>query len=581
MKTRIKGLFGSLLISLVASLFLLSSPSFSEENFNKMIPVLAYFSLDAVENESVIDPFNFYSGVLFDGEKLAIQKGVVKEGEEMRGPQLESGGKYSSSINFDGVDDYIEVYPNLKLADPNLFSVSFWFKTDRLPASKHSIVQLLGDVVNGETQTISASVQIEPNGLSLTWFSSEDKENKIISEVPAGDWVHISVIFNNSEVTLYVDGEKKETKQSGKLDTASTYLILGANAKGNFFKGRIDEVKIYDGAISEEQVKDDFNGMKPELPKEVESVKESSVPETQDSILLVHWPFEDFYLQGNIFQDSTLQPENRGVLKDGDKLTTSEEAATKLVDGKSGKAIGFDGLDDLMTMSHNNDLSLKDSGSFTLSAWVKLNSREGYESQTIIRKRPAVYGDPWPYSLNLDRENRKVQFILSTGNREIDRFVVVESEKEMPVGEWILVTAVWDGEKMKLYLDGDLEGEVGFAGPVQSGEDPTGERAPRSLSIGAAEDLEGNLNGAIDELRIYNYALSELDINVLKEGVADIPSPEVSPAGSPEGQPSTGGLTGCSADNLVLCYTEADCAGAGLNWCPSGLGGGTCKAEGC
>ncbi len=383
--------------------------------------LLSYFSFDKLEGSIYSSDYtknvgDYYHGLLFSGE------GAVEEGLDQSGlPE----GKYGSALSLDGLNSYAVIYPDIALTDPSVISASFFFRVDSLPETKQTIVQFLGDFIDEED--VFASAYLDSRGLVLNWLS-DSGENEIISEFPVGEWVHASAVWNGDEVTLYINGEKKETKQSGKITAGGKYTIIGRDAKGNFFKGRIDEVKIYDGAISEEQAKDDFNGVKPEPHEEAAETSE----EIPDNQLLANWDFE--FIANNIVSD--IINNNRGVLKG------VEENKDNLITGKTGKALLLDGIDDRIEVSHTDKLSLSGSKSFTLSAWIKLTTPEFPEFQTIIRQRPDLYGTPWPYSLGLDKENKHVQFTIATGNKDVDRFVALGSKAEIPVGEWALVTAI-------------------------------------------------------------------------------------------------------------------------------------------
>ena len=86
------------------------------------------------------------------------------------------------------------------------------------------------------------------------------------------------------------------------------------------------------------------------------------------------------------------------------------------------------------------------------------------------------------------------------------------SEKKINDGSWHLQTGVWDGSTMYLYVDGQLvNSEVGVSGTMYSGTqfvDIGG--ACNNVSPGAY-----NFNGTIDDVRIYNRALSAAEVLAL------------------------------------------------------------------
>ena len=68
-------------------------------------------------------------------------------------------------------------------------------------------------------------------------------------------------------------------------------------------------------------------------------------------------------------------------------------------------------------------------------------------------------------------------------------------------GEWHFLAGTWDGKTIKLYIDGELSSELECAGKLVPNNDP--------LYIGARGGTQRFLNGAMDEIKMYNYALTE------------------------------------------------------------------------
>ncbi len=600
-KTKSRVLVFSLLF-MFTSVFLVSA--------NDTKRPLAYFSFDKAENTAVEDSIGHYSGILMDGSYAGFQQ-YIEVGKALAGPQIKSEGKISSAIEFDGVDDYATVYPDLDISNPKLFSAFFWIKSDKLPEIKNTIVQFLGDDAGKET--IFSEAYLDSRGLVLSWESPEGNKKEIVSSVPAGDWVHVGAVFGDGEVSLYVNGEKKESKQSSLAEPTAKYMIIAANTKGDFFKGSIDELIVYDGIASEQQIKGAFDGVKPELPKEEETTTEDSgtgdtdtgtgaVPEMpaepaeeKEKLLVLYMPLDKGLVTGSVIADAFNQ--NKGIIKEGELPVAEDAGKEKLVEGRIGQALELDGVGDYISMPYNDAISLQKQNGVTFSAWIKPENREGYEFQTILRKAPSVYGEPWPYSLNLDRENSHAQCSLATGQKDVDRFVSVKSNSEIPLNEWTLITCVLDVNALKIYINGKVGTEISLDKPVeiQSGLDPTGESPPKGLYIGSSGLFESHFSGAIDDVRIYNYGLTAEEAIKLFEGrlsavgqekpstaetMPETASPEAPDYGE-QGEISATGSAGCSPENPEMCYTEEDCLGSGLNWCTTELGGSACQSDSC
>ncbi len=248
-----------------------------------------------------------------------------------------------------------------------------------------------------------------------------------------------------------------------------------------------------------------------------------------------HWTFDSAFdgdtgiltgnIDGNRVKDSASGHD--GVLKDGLEPTIPEEAAKKLaLDGKVRQALKFDGVDDLVSIQ---GVDLEGASSLTLSAWINLEdrARSGQTWQTIIRKLSPEFGKPWIYSLNLDEENKRAQFTLSAGEETASVFsesTVLDSGPD----KWTLLTATWDGFTMKLYVNGVLENQAEFSKGLGSSN--------RSVYIGSGEVIgANNFDGQIDDVRIYDYAVSGDDaLNIYREAVPAETEEEV-PVYEPKG----------------------------------------------
>ena len=76
--------------------------------------------------------------------------------------------------------------------------------------------------------------------------------------VTANSWSHITVTYDGTEQVLFKDGVQVYRRdQTGAMGSNSSKLLIGARGSTsphNFFGGMIDEVKIYDRALSRSEI---------------------------------------------------------------------------------------------------------------------------------------------------------------------------------------------------------------------------------------------------------------------------------------------------------------------------------------
>jgi len=200
------------------------------------------------------------------------------------------------------------------------------------------------------------------------------------------------------------------------------------------------------------------------------------------------WLFNDG--KGSIARDASGEG-NDGTLENGPAW----------VDGKFGKALQFDGVDDYVDIADTDKLSGGDEKKLTVVAWFRTTKIEGTDNTPIITK----YLDASQKDWGLTVDTGKLKFAYETGGAGVDFEVnapsmggVVELDK------WYHGAFALDGRNVKVYLDG---------AEVASVEIPT--ETPNTnvnVEIGAVVYRNNYYRGIIDEVGVFNAALSKEDI---------------------------------------------------------------------
>jgi len=177
------------------------------------------------------------------------------------------------------------------------------------------------------------------------------------------------------------------------------------------------------------------------------------------------------------------------------------------VEGVNGTAVQFDGIDDCIEIA--GDVAITGTRPRTVSAWIKLGERP-VENQAIL-----AWGEPAPgrYWLLEANTGRMLRFCCGTG------YAVAAS---IPVADmkWHHIAAVLDPlvpdapsvSDVKLYVDGRLQSVFEIA------EHRIDTAGSANLRIGAARDTDagGHFKGAIDDVRLYDAALSAANIRHIR-----------------------------------------------------------------
>jgi hypothetical protein len=199
---------------------------------------------------------------------------------------------------------------------------------------------------------------------------------------------------------------------------------------------------------------------------------------------------------------------NHGELLNGPSWTS---------DGKHGGALAFDGIDDLVSIADAASLDL--ATGMTLEAWVR---PARWSDWGVILAKGAdspkkTDADP-VYALRARGDHDRAEFALRVGDRTYE----VKGEPKRAAGGWVHVAATHDGSVARVYVNGVQVAFREAPGAVVS--------STRSLRIGSDAGSKDRFRGTIDDLRIYNAALTraqiQADMQAPVEGaVPDPPEP--------------------------------------------------------
>jgi len=182
-------------------------------------------------------------------------------------------------------------------------------------------------------------------------------------------------------------------------------------------------------------------------------------------------------------------------------------------DGRLGQGVILDGESQCIRVPHY--AGLKPDKAMTISAWIKPEKiTEGWWWQEIYRKEDGNARSL--LALGQYEGKHCLCFGLGIGGKYIDYGVPLAGPKLLD-GQWHLVCGTYDGKALRFYADGEEIGTIKATGDIMtSGEAPA--------HIGSAKGLEEFFTGGIDDVRIYNRALSADEIKkmALADGKATV-----------------------------------------------------------
>ena len=202
-----------------------------------------------------------------------------------------------------------------------------------------------------------------------------------------------------------------------------------------------------------------------------------------------------YTLDGN-FNDSS----SYTGLQNGDP----RNGAAIISDAVRGQVAHFDGINDYVDCGNFNPSAA--TGQLTVALWAKWNGLSGlYQGLVAKRDTWAAADMMWQIEANVD--DGTLGFFREGSSPP-------DGDPVLPIGEWAHVAATFDGTTATFYLDGKATGSGGFS---------FGSDTQATVVFGACEQNGGNpFNGDLDEIRIYDYALSAAEVFYLAEPAVDL-----------------------------------------------------------
>ncbi len=321
-----------------------------------------------------------------------------------------------------------------------------------------------------------------------------------------GNWHHLAATFDATSGTmqLFVDGIKRAAATGpASARTAPATLTLGSIAGvTGFLNGSLDEARLYNKVLSQDEI--------------------NRLSQTGSSLVA------SYSFDGND-RDAT-RFDNHG----GGRNVT-------YVSGKAGgQAVKLSGTDSFVK------LPASVTRDFSVAFWVKTaavgGSGQWWAGKSIVDADVPGVANDWGISVV---GNRAAFGVGNTGNG-----TTIQSTTDINDGAWhhVVATRINSTGAMKLYLDGELQA---------TGIGSTALRdAPAGIRVGSTLFGGSFLDGTVDDLKIFNYALSDAQVDAL---IDPLPAPWTA---ADIGLPASDGYSGFDATTEVYSVTGGGVVGA-------------------
>ena len=401
-------------------------------------------------------------------------------------------GKFDGALQFDGLDDFVDLGNSSSLKPDLPITIAAWIQLDEAGTDYQIIINLDKKDYDSEHRFYGPELLVMNTGeLAVSFGDGQPNHGgkyKIgNSALQPNIWYHVAaVILNADDMSLYINGKDDGGViggTGGDLVYADGNSQLGSrNGDAFFLRGDLDDVRLYNDALRADQVK---------------SVMDFRIG---------WWKLNE--TTGWIAADDAGC--NHGILPN----FTGDDS--QWVPGKLDGALQFDGLADFVDLG--NSPSIKPALPITLVAWVQL--KDVGDPQILINIDKKDYDDDHRlYGPELLVMNTgELAALVGDGQPNFSsRYKIGESV--LRPNSWYHVAAVIrEIDDMSLYVNGrDDGGVIGGTGGAMV-------YADGSSQLGVRNNNAFFFHGDMDDVGIYDRALSEEEIAVLARPLLDLNS---------------------------------------------------------
>ena len=399
-----------------------------------------------------------------------------------------AAGQVCDGFSVNGVASYVKIPYSATLDPGPQFTLEFWLKADANNAMNNYQGVVTSDfygieISNGYGGTMGLNFFLSTNA-GVTW-NMISTANGGGAPITAGVWHHVAGTYDGANMQLYVDGQAwgNPFACSGTISSmpGTGFLAMGSEAGrvtcgcSRYFNGIVDEVTLYHRALSPSEISGLYNA----------GGGGKSNPDCYAnwSDAVAWWPGD-----GNA---NDLMGNSNGSLQGGATYSY----------GRVSRAFDLDGNGSYVEVPDNTAFNFG-TADFSLEFWVNfrdLGDGNLYYPEAIFAAHDEGGGDQnkWIFGLN----GRLLTLLVD------DPIVGVQFLGQVPfepdLDTWYHLAVVRAGETLNVYTNGLLAGTDTITADLLPAAAP--------LTIGQAEGI-GFMNGLMDELTIYNRALSGTEI---------------------------------------------------------------------
>jgi hypothetical protein len=400
-------------------------------------------------------------------------------------------GKMGQALKFNGVNNYVGM--TSALIPSSIFTIGVWIKTTDNNSS------YVKDIVNqwksGTDNRFQVGMNYTGKKISVYFKGYPYLTGKTV--VNDGKWHHVVLTRNASNLmTIYTDGsyEVSSTISTTTEQGANTLIgIYSSSGSGEWWNGSLDDVRIYNRALSAAEVKQLYLAGQVTLQSDQSGATRGCAIGSLNCGLVGYWTFNNQDMNWKTGQAADSSGKGNTGQLIGMSTTTSP------VPGKLGQGLGFNGSTGYVALQSTIP-SYK-----TISLWFKLNNiSQNHQGlfTSITGNGTSAQFDSGADGIYLTIPGNSSACFYSTngsGGTILSNILA---------NRWYHLAIVLGSNQSVVYANGAVSTTTLLGNCIPSS-------GSNIASLGVGFNTGFYLNGAEDDVRIYNRALSASEVKQL------------------------------------------------------------------
>jgi hypothetical protein len=165
------------------------------------------------------------------------------------GSPVWTGGKTGGALSFDGVDDFVDAGNDPMLSPSNAITLSAWVNL-KSTSGTYMIVSKYNVSAQYFLRVNSGRVRFNVNTGGVL---SGPPDSTVV--LAPNTWYHITATYDGSQAKVYINGvQNTAVAKTGTMVNNGVHVNIGRQGKGMYWKGLLDEVRVYNRALTATEV---------------------------------------------------------------------------------------------------------------------------------------------------------------------------------------------------------------------------------------------------------------------------------------------------------------------------------------